>query len=112
FASYDDHHKVAQLAREECSSLHILNAPAAREAMHTLEDMDLTITTTRWWGTNPSMVFYYGNKVEYIYDMERVNELMLQQPENGCLAVTPEDVPIVSNLELVQKYDKMSLYKF
>ncbi len=112
FASYEDHHKVAQLAREECSILHVLNAPAAREAMHTLEDMNLTITTTRWWGTNPSMVFYYGGRVEYIYDMERVNELMLKQPKNGCIAVTPEDIPIVSNLELVKKYDKMSLYKF
>lgn len=112
YASYDDHHKVAQLASKECSSLHVLNDPASREAIHTLESMDLTITTTRWWGQHPSMVYYYGKPVEYIYDVERVSELMVQQPKNGCIAVTPEDISTVSNLKLIQKYDNMSLYKF
>lgn len=111
YASYDDHHKVAELAKEQCNSLHVLNDPSSREAIHTLESMDLTITTTRWWGTHPSMVYYYGKPVEYIYDDERVDELLEEKPENGCIAVTPEDVGRVAGLELIKRFEKMSLYQ-
>lgn len=111
YASYDDHHKIAQLAKEQCSSLYVLNDPAARKAIHELESMNLTITTTRWWGQHPSMVYYYGNTVEYIYDDERVDALLVEKPVNGCIAVTPLDVSKVENLELINSYETMSLYR-
>ncbi len=111
FASYDDHHKIAQLAKEQCSTLHVLNDPASREAIHTLESMNLTITTTRWWGQHPSMVYYFGKPVEYIYDEERVTELLKNGPKNGCLTVTPEDINKAEKLKLIKSFKTMSLYK-
>jgi hypothetical protein len=110
YASYEDHQRVAQLAKQKCSSLHVLNDPASRDAIHTLESMNLTITTTRWWGQHPSMVYYYGKPVEYIYDEERLIEL-LKHNNGGCLAVTPEDYGKVNSLELIKRYEKMSLFR-
>ncbi|HRN69601.1 MAG TPA: hypothetical protein PLS49_00295 [Candidatus Woesebacteria bacterium] len=111
FASYEDHHRVAQLAKEQCDSLYVLNDPAAREAIHTLESMNLTITTTRWWGSHPSMVYYYGKPLENIYDEERVDTLLQTRPKNGCIVVTPQDISKVKDLELIKSFENMALYK-
>lgn len=112
FASYEDHHKIAEIAKEQCKQLYILNDPAAREAIHTLESMDLTITTTRWWGSHPSMVYYYGKPLENIYDEERVTELLKQKPRNACIAVTPQDLEKMKGLTPITSLETMSLYTF
>jgi hypothetical protein len=57
------------------------------------------------------MVYYFGKPVEYIYDEERVTELLKDRPKNGCLTVTPEDINTAAKLKLIKSFKTMSLYK-
>ena len=90
----------------------VLVSPPARETYKTLSDMDLTITTTAWWGEHPSMVYYFGKKIDFIYNTNEFREKMVALPENDCIVTSEEDIGIVNKkLSVINTFGVYSLFK-
>src|SRR3989344_499600 len=114
YSSYEDYHRVAQYARDRCDKLYVLVEPNEREAKATLKKMDLLITTSLWWGNHPSMVYYFGRDIEYVYTIDRWSEVMNATERSSCLVVSEEDKLLVplSNTQTIIKYGNFYLFRF
>ena len=112
YSEFSDHYKMALYAKNRCDRMIVLVSPPARETYKTLSDMDLTITTTAWWGEHPSMVYYFGKKIDFIYNTNEFREKMVALPENDCIVTSEEDIGIVNKkLSVINTFGVYSLFK-
>lgn len=93
YSSLDSHHIVAEYAQKNCSSLVILVDPQTRNTTETLEKMDLLITTSKWWGNHPSMVFYFGKKIDFNYNKAEFIVKYSNKEKNTCFVIDKTDIP-------------------
>lgn len=82
----DAHYQLSVAARRLCDSLAVVEGPDSRRAYATLSRLGLVITTTHWWGSHPSIVYYFGKEVDFIYA-----ESALGQTVKDCIAVSADD---------------------
>lgn len=114
FATEEPHHKLAEYARTRCDGLAMLMDPTEREKIETLRSMDLTITTTTWWGQHPSMVYYFGRKIDFIYDLDAFKNILKNRKPKQCLTLTKDDLPIINGLDqfaFLKQFDTVYLYR-
>lgn len=89
----DPHYALAAYARDHCNRLIVVENPESRKAYDTLSKLGLVITTTNWWGSHPSLVYYFGKKVDFIYSEDvfaQKAKSIFSQPKN-CIAVSVDD---------------------
>jgi len=114
YSSYEDYHRIAKYAHGRCDKLYVLVDPTSRQSFATLKSMDLLITTSAWWGNHPSMVYYFGGPIEFVYTLERWDKVMNDTDRTSCIVVTEDDKLLVplSNTQTIIKYGSFYLFRF
>ena len=62
YSKPESYHYLSLYAKSRCQSLDLLINKTSRESFATLDKLGLLITTTKWWGEHPSMVYYFEKK--------------------------------------------------
>ena len=76
--------------------------------------MNLIIQTTRWWGDHPSIVYYFGKKVDFIYDFFELKDYLNNISTDNCIAFYNNDVKLIltkEKLTFLQNFDDIQLYR-
>lgn len=111
YSSEDDAYHIALAAKKRCSRFTYLVSPDTRQANATLKSMNLTITSTEWWGDHPRVVYYFGKPVTFEYVKDALDK-KLDGVE--CLAVSSGDINDLlltsAGLTLDQTVGDMVLY--
>jgi len=110
YSAEDPHIKLAKLAKKDCDNLAVLVPDYTRETYSTLKKMNLTITTTNWWGEHPSMVFYFKKPLKFFYSTTNFTRSL---PNYECVVINAGDEKSLSksNLTIERAFDKMRLYR-
>lgn len=112
YSEFSDHYKMALFAKNKCDRLVVLVSPPARDTYKTLSDMDLTITTTAWWGEHPSMVYYFGKKIDFIFNMDEFRQEISGLANNDCVVTSEEDIGAVNTkFSAINTFGIYSLFK-
>ena len=88
YSKPESYHYLSLYAKSRCQSLDLLINKTSRESFATLDKLGLLITTTKWWGEHPSMVYYFEKKVNFYYDTENFNKSF---KNSGCFIVDKND---------------------
>ncbi len=115
YATKEPHHTLALYAKDHCDSLTMLMNPTERKKIEDLESMDLTITTTTWWGQHPSMVYYFEKNIDFIYKLDQFLIGIKKQKSGNCITVTEADKTLLSdskNIIFLKQIDTVYLYRF
>lgn len=113
YSSTDPHHILANEASNRCETLYMMIEPEGRVASQTLERMDLLITTSKWWGNHPSMVYYFEGDLSFIYTLEELDTINTSAINRSCIAIHQNDSEALSrliNLSLIDTYAPYLLY--
>lgn len=70
YSKPEPYYYLVLYAKKDCQSLNILINKTTRESFTTLDGLGLLITTTKWWGDHPSMVYYFGKKINFYYEVK------------------------------------------
>lgn len=112
YSEFSDHYKMALFAKNKCDQLLILVSPQSRKTYKTLDDMNLTITTTAWWGEHPSMVYYFGKYIDFVFDLQEFQQKMPKIPASYCIVTSEEDIGIVDKkYSILNTFGAYSLFK-
>jgi len=111
YSKYEDYYYLSLYAKNRCSDLSVLLNAENRKAFDTLDKMGLLITTTKWWGNHPSMVYYFGKKVNYLYDLQSLTNSIANSERGNCYVIEKEDNnKQFENLRLIKQFDRYLLY--
>jgi hypothetical protein len=114
YSSFTDYYFLAKEAKNRCQKLYYLIDKNSRQTIVTLEKMGLTITTTKWWGPHPSVVYYFGKKVDFVYDRGKFMPRLLTLEKNNCLAIESEDLTMdfpVNYFQKIKQFNSLNLFK-
>jgi 4-amino-4-deoxy-L-arabinose transferase-like glycosyltransferase len=114
YSSFSDYYNLANEAKNRCQKLYYLVDTNSRQAMATLEKMGLTITTTKWWGNHPSVVYYFGKQVNFIYNKEKFISIVSKLKNDSCLAIENEDLTTdfpASYFQKIRQFNSLDLFK-
>ena len=89
YSKPEPYYRLAIDAKRDCRSLNVLINKTTRGSFATLEGLGLLITTTKWWGDHPSMVYYFGKRVDFYYDTNNFNAIF---GNPGCFVVDKDDI--------------------
>ncbi|PIZ62921.1 hypothetical protein COY16_03185 [Candidatus Roizmanbacteria bacterium CG_4_10_14_0_2_um_filter_39_13] len=112
YSSNDPHHIVAKIANSYCDELNVVVEPEGREAYQTLKSMDLLITTSRWWGNHPSMIYYFNGDLHFVYTLEELHEKKDIASGRTCFVVHRNDIEAMQFLNMQVRFtkDPLQLY--
>lgn len=113
FSSYDKFYYFSQFSKNNCQKIYFLPENSHRQAINELEKMNLTITTTKWWGGHPALVYYTDNKINFIYDEKSFFKSINQKNKNDCFAYfNNENLNFRKNqVKLLKKFEDILLFK-
>lgn len=114
YSSFNNYYYLAKEAKNHCFKLYYLVDKDSRQAMRTLEEMGLTITTTKWWGNHPSVVYYFGKKVDFVYNKERLTKNLLKLEKNSCLGLEKGDFTTdfpANYFQKINQFNSLFLFK-
>ena len=113
YAKYEDYYYLSLYAKKECNQLFVLLNPQKRTDFETLDKLGLLITTTKWWGEHPSMVYYFGKKIDFLYDRNIALLSLFTMKKNQCLTIEKEDLSLEpeSKLTFQKQFGKYYLYR-
>ncbi len=89
YSKPESYYYLSLYAKNNCQSLDLLINKTSRESFATLDKLGLLITTTKWWGDHPSMVYYFGKKINFYYDTENFNKNFQNK---GCFIIDKGDM--------------------
>lgn len=115
YSSNDPHHKLATYANGYCQELYVVVEPEGRTASKTLEELGLLISTSRWWGNHPSMVYYFDGSIAFIYTLDELEQATRNAKKDSCFVVNTNDseaLEFVGSLDQLQSFDPLSLYLY
>ena len=115
YSSNDPHHKLAEYANHYCQELYVVIEPEGRTASQTLEELDLLISTSRWWGNHPSMVYYFDGDVHFIYSLSELEADSRNATRESCFVINKNDtqaLDLVRSLDQLQSFDPLLLYLY
>lgn len=92
YSNYEDYYYMATYAKTRCLNLAMLLNPQKREAFATLDRLGLLITTTKWWGEHPSVVYYFGKHVDFLYDKNTLFDHVNSSKPGDCFSIEPQDI--------------------
>jgi len=94
YSSYDNQYKIAAVARTRCNTLDILIDTDGRKTYEVLKGMNLTISTSTWYGNHPAMVYYFGKKVNFVYDKKMLQTKLPVIPNSECIVINKDDADL------------------
>ncbi len=112
YSQPEDHYRLALYSKNYCDALTVLVGKETRDATKTLEDLALTISSTKQWGDHPSIVYYFGKKVNFEYDEAFLKKTLAYFTKKRCLVVGKNDldIPFLNKQFLKQKnFDSLVL---
>lgn len=112
YSDFSPHYSMATYAKNNCDALTILMDKQTRETYSTLASLNLVITTTHWWGNHPSIVYYFEKPVNFVYDIEKMQEYISSPQKGECIAVDKEDIDFIKNADLKQEKNFDYYYLF
>lgn len=113
YSTYDQYYQLAIYAGKNCKEIELLVDPNTRQTYQTLNGMNLTISTTTWWGNHPAIVYYSDKKVNFIYDAASFNNSLSSFDRNQCVVVSSQDVDLVTlKKEFVLRNNFKEMYLF
>jgi len=95
YSKQEPYYDLSLYAKNKCQSLDLLINKTSRESFAILDKLGLLITTTKWWGDHPSMVYYFGKKINFYYYTESFNKSF---KNNGCFVIDKNDANYLNNL--------------
>lgn len=108
YSQWEDHQKIALVAKNKCSSLGVLVSPETRSTYETLKKMGLVIQTTDMWGDHPSMVYYFGKPMDFFYS---IKEMQDKERNFECFAIPTSSSYFPENAVTIKTYPSMQLLK-
>ena len=103
------HIRAAMYARGSCATMAVLVDAQTRTTYQTLRDMNLTITTSNWWGDHPSMVYYFAKPIYFFYDK---NMFLAQSEKYECILMHGIDGKLPpKKTNIIGVFDDYALYK-
>ena len=112
YSKPEDYYRLALYAKDRCDSLTVLVDKNTRDSTKTLEDLGLTISSTKQWGDHPSIVYYFKKKVDFLYT-ENGFAAKLITPKM-CIATQNSDTSVISQnfkLKKIKTIGDYSLFK-
>ncbi len=91
YSSKDENYEMALYANGKCDRLAYLVDPESRKTHDTLQNLNLLITSSEWWGSHPRIVYYSGAKVDFIYDKSAFEMMLTKASSGNCLAYYKND---------------------
>jgi len=88
YSKPEPYYYLSLYAKNNCQSLDLLINKTSRESFATLDKLGLLITTTKWWGDHPSMVYYFGKKINFYYETEKFDKSFQNK---GCFVIDKGD---------------------
>ncbi len=113
YSSYDQYYQLAIYAKKHCNNLTVLIDRSTRTADETLQNMNLLISTSEWWGNHPSIVFYSSEHVSFIYHKNTFADLLKKLKTRECYALdTAELDPNIPTKGFTygRSFKEMSIY--
>lgn len=89
YSKPEQYYFLSLYAKNYCRSMNLLINKTSRESFATLDKMGLLITTTKWWGEHPSMVYYFGKKINFYYDTGSFDKIL---DNKGCFVFDEGDI--------------------
>jgi len=114
FSSKDKYYQMALYAKNHCQKIYFLPEKSHRQAIDELEKMGLTITTTRFWGGNPALVYYTDNKIVFVYNFKEFEKRLKNIKAKECFAFFENEIIneiIKNNVKLRIKFENIVLVK-
>ncbi len=113
YASYDARYRLSIFVRDHCGSLVELVDPSVRQTFATLEEMGLLISTSKWWGSRPSTIYYSEKPVAFVYDKNEMNEKITNLPKDACIVIDSQDNAEyqIGTWSRIGAFDSSYLYK-
>jgi len=105
YSKPETYYNLSLYAKNSCQSLNVLINKTSRESFDVLDKLGLLITTTKWWGDHPSMVYYFGKKINFYYDTENFNKSFQNK---GCFVIDKGDANYLN--ESVSKIKQFGNY--
>jgi len=94
YSKPESYYYLSLYAKNNCQSLNLLINKTSRESFATLDKLGLLITTTKWWGDHPSMVYYFGKKINFYYDTKNFSKSF---QNNGYFVIVKGDINYLNN---------------
>ena len=112
FSKEEPYYYLSLYSRDHCADLNILPNSTTRESFATLDKMGLLITTTKWWGSHPSIMYYFGKKVNLFYDKNEFAQSLNINSSQPCYVVEKDDTNILQNknFQLLKQFSEYYLY--
>ena len=114
YSKQEPHYFLSLYAKSKCEDLNVLLNKQSRKSFDELDKLGLLITTTKWWGSHPSMVYYFEKKINFLYSEGELEKSLSQSKKDSCFVVESEDKKLLANqpdLSLLKQFDYLSLYK-
>ncbi|MCL4374661.1 hypothetical protein M1523_02265 [Patescibacteria group bacterium] len=114
YSQPDDNYQMAIAARSRCGRLGDLVSANTRSTYTTLKEMNLVIGSTRWWGDHPSIVYYFGKPVEFLYSIDELQHYLDRSTAGDCLAIETNNKTAVasfSRLTKINQFGALYLYQ-
>ena len=105
---------MALYAKNHCQKIYFLPEKSHRQAVSELEKMGLTITTTRFWGGHPALVYYTDNKIAFIYNFNEFEKRLRNIKEKECFSFFENEIineAIKNKVKLIIKFEDIVLVK-
>lgn len=111
YSGYYDHYYLAKYANDKCDKLLVLVGQDTRKDFATLEKMNLLIASSKWWGNHPSIVYYFGKKVDFYYNKDEFEKNIVNLQKRDCIAFAKDDLNFEINKSEIKNFNSLFLIK-
>jgi len=114
YSSYDDSYRLAVYSKGICQTIDVLVDKDSRQTHDTLKGMNLLIGTSEWWGNHPSIVYYSDKKVNFVYEIDQFNTIIMKPKPKECFILNKNDLSLLSksqSIKLSKQFNDLYLFK-
>ncbi|MFH1827254.1 MAG: hypothetical protein ABH812_02335 [bacterium] len=114
YSKEEPHYHLSLYAKTQCSNLNILLDKQSRQSFEELNKLGLLITTTKWWGSHPSMVYYFEGKINFLYAEKELSQSLSSKKQDSCYVIEKEEKNLIDNkskLTLLKTFGNLELYR-
>jgi 4-amino-4-deoxy-L-arabinose transferase-like glycosyltransferase len=103
YSQVNEYHFVIKQAKQSCSELFVLVDPIDRKTYETLQSMNLLVSTSKWYSSKPSIVYYFGKSVTFLYYPDELKKEMISAKKTSCFMINQQDT------SYLEPYSKLKL---
>lgn len=114
YSSFDESYHMAIYAKNNCREINVLIDRDSRQTHDTLQKMNLLIGTSEWWGNHPSIVYYSDKKVNFVYELNRFDSMLVKPSPNQCFVIYKSDLSSyvkIKTIKLLKQFGETNLFK-